>query len=62
MRMSKLRLAEYHYGKASEIHPQNAVLLGCLGMVRVGHVLACYGRELMGISCLVFRWRNDEAT
>ncbi|KAI0083997.1 hypothetical protein BDY19DRAFT_899323 [Irpex rosettiformis] len=33
MRMSKLRLAEYHYGKAAEIHPQNAVLLGCLGMV-----------------------------
>ncbi|KAI0685478.1 protein prenylyltransferase [Cytidiella melzeri] len=33
MRMSKLRLAEYHYGKAAEIHNQNAVLLGCLGMV-----------------------------
>ena len=33
MRMSKLRLAEYHFRKASEIHPQNAVLLGCVGMV-----------------------------
>ncbi|KAI0361880.1 protein prenylyltransferase [Trametes cingulata] len=34
MRMSKLRLADYHFRKASEIHPQNAVLLGCVGMVR----------------------------
>ncbi|KAI0340600.1 protein prenylyltransferase [Trametopsis cervina] len=33
MRMSKLRLAEYHYTKASNIHPLNAVLMGCLGMV-----------------------------
>ncbi|KAH9854034.1 protein prenylyltransferase [Lenzites betulinus] len=34
MRMSKLRLADYHFRKASAIHPQNAVLLGCVGMVR----------------------------
>ncbi|KAL1947637.1 hypothetical protein VTO73DRAFT_13361 [Trametes versicolor] len=34
MRMSKLRLADYHFRKASDIHPQNAVLLGCVGMVR----------------------------
>ena len=33
MRMSKLRLADYHYRKAATIHPQNAVLLGCVGMV-----------------------------
>ena len=33
MRMSKLRLADYHYRKAVSIHPQNAVLLGCVGMV-----------------------------
>ncbi|KAF9069684.1 hypothetical protein BDP27DRAFT_1222171 [Rhodocollybia butyracea] len=33
LRMSKLRLAEYHFRKAVEIHPQNAVLLGCVGMV-----------------------------
>jgi len=32
--MSKLRLAEYHFRKAAEIHPKNAVLLGCVGMVR----------------------------
>jgi hypothetical protein len=31
--MSKIRLAEYHYRKAVEIHPSNAVLLGCVGMV-----------------------------
>lgn len=31
--MSKIRLAEYHYRKALEIHPNNAVLLGCVGMV-----------------------------
>ncbi|KAI9064220.1 TPR-like protein [Trametes sanguinea] len=34
MRMSKLRLADYHFRKASSIHPQNAVLLGCVGMVQ----------------------------
>ncbi|KAE9400791.1 TPR-like protein [Gymnopus androsaceus JB14] len=33
LRMSKLRLAEYHFRKAVEIHPNNAVLLGCVGMV-----------------------------
>lgn len=32
LRMSKLRLAEYHYQKAVDIHPHNAVLLGCVGM------------------------------
>jgi anaphase-promoting complex subunit 3 len=31
--MSKVRLAEYHYRKAAEINPNNAVLLGCVGMV-----------------------------
>lgn len=35
LRMSKIRLAEYHYRKAAEVHPSNAVLLGCLGMVRI---------------------------
>jgi len=34
MRMSKLRLADYHFRKAYEIHPNNAVLLGCVGMVQ----------------------------
>lgn len=34
LRMSKIRMAEYHYRKAAEIHPNNAVLLGCVGMVR----------------------------
>ncbi|PFH52439.1 hypothetical protein AMATHDRAFT_57055 [Amanita thiersii Skay4041] len=32
LRMSKIRLAEYHYRKAVEIHPNNAVLWGCVGM------------------------------
>ncbi|KAF9566247.1 TPR-like protein [Agrocybe pediades] len=32
LRMSKIRLAEYHFRKAAEIHPKNAVLLGCVGM------------------------------
>lgn len=35
MRMSKLRLADYHYRKAAQIHPHNAVLLGCVAMVSV---------------------------
>lgn len=34
MRMSKIRMAEFHFRKAVEINPKNAVLLGCLGMVR----------------------------
>lgn len=33
MRMSKLRLADYHFGRAADIHPNNAILLGCVGMV-----------------------------
>ncbi|KAI0262925.1 hypothetical protein BC834DRAFT_367675 [Gloeopeniophorella convolvens] len=32
LRKSKIRMAEYHYRKAAEIHPNNAVLLGCVGM------------------------------
>lgn len=38
LRMSKIRLAEYHYRKAVEIHPNNAVLLGCVGMASTTHV------------------------
>jgi len=34
LRKGKIRMAEYHYRKAAEIHPNNAVLLGCIGMVR----------------------------
>lgn len=33
LRQSKIRLAEFHYRKAAAIHPSNAVLLGCVGMV-----------------------------
>lgn len=33
LRQSKIRLAEFHYRKAAAIHPTNAVLLGCVGMV-----------------------------
>lgn len=48
LRMSKIRLAEYHYRKAVEIHPNNAVLLGCVGMVSCIYLLRpflmlCYG-------------------
>ncbi|KAJ3507258.1 hypothetical protein NLJ89_g6407 [Agrocybe chaxingu] len=32
LRMSKVRLAEYHFRRAAAIHPVNAVLLGCVGM------------------------------
>lgn len=28
-------MAQYHFERAVEIHPANAVLLGCLGMVSV---------------------------
>lgn len=33
LRQSRLRLAEYHYRRALEIHPNNAILLGCVGIV-----------------------------
>ncbi|CAK5279633.1 unnamed protein product [Mycena citricolor] len=32
LRMTKVRLAEYHYRKAMDIHPYNAVLVGCVGL------------------------------
>ncbi|KDQ59445.1 hypothetical protein JAAARDRAFT_174746 [Jaapia argillacea MUCL 33604] len=32
MKMSKIRMAEYHYRKAADIHPYNAVLVGCVGL------------------------------
>jgi hypothetical protein len=34
LRLNKLRQAEYHFRRATELHPSNAVLLGCLGLVR----------------------------
>lgn len=37
LRRSKVRLAEYHYRKALDIHPRNAVLMGCVGMVSTSH-------------------------
>jgi tetratricopeptide (TPR) repeat protein len=33
MKKNKLRLAEYHYQRALDINPYNAVILGCMGMV-----------------------------
>jgi anaphase-promoting complex subunit 3 len=41
--MSKVRLAEYHYRKALEIHPRNAVLMGCVGMVSSSHFGISFG-------------------
>jgi len=34
LRMNKVRLAEYHYRKAAEIHPNNAILIGCIGLTK----------------------------
>lgn len=34
MKRNKMRLAEYHYQRALDINPNNAVILGCMGMVR----------------------------
>ncbi|KAG8759045.1 anaphase-promoting complex subunit cdc27 [Serendipita sp. 396] len=33
LKMGRLPMAQYHFERAVEIHPANAVLLGCLGMV-----------------------------
>lgn len=58
--MSKLRLAEYHYRKAVEIHPNNAVLLGCVGMVSE------MNRGFPGMSvddvCILHRLLSDGVT
>ena len=52
MCMSKLRLADYHFKKASQIHPQNAVLLGCVGVVSLGHTsIAIRVTLLTGYGC-----------
>lgn len=34
MKAGKLRLAEYHFNRASEINPTNAMLVSCVGSVR----------------------------
>ncbi|KAI9508481.1 TPR-like protein [Russula earlei] len=50
LRKSKIRMAEYHYRKAAEIHPNNAVLLGCVGMLSPENALVRYRRAKMLIS------------
>lgn len=52
--MSKLRLAEYHFRKAVEIHPNNAVLLGCVGMVREMPIF------LLLVTDVSVRWSSEE--
>jgi hypothetical protein len=48
-------MAQYHFERAVEIHPANAVLLACLGMVS-DHG-ACYDRNdtmrLTVVSCFL---------
>lgn len=41
LRMNKVRTAEYHYRKAAEIHPTNAILIGCIGLVSHSHCFFC---------------------
>jgi tetratricopeptide (TPR) repeat protein len=57
LRLSKIRLAEYHYRKAVEIHPNNAVLLGCVGMVRY---LVLFKRESLSASVFVIFTKTIE--
>ena len=57
--MSKLRLAEYHFRKAADIHPQNAVLLGCVGMVRNERLDEMCG--LRNVKAVERRGAKDEA-
>ena len=67
MRMSKLRLAEYHYRKAADIHPQNAVLLGCVGMVsqslRSSGSGLCCSASSDDVNCrlVVYRFKSGTA-
>lgn len=43
LRASKIRRAEYHFRKAMEIHPNNAVVLGCVAMVSADIVILAVG-------------------
>jgi hypothetical protein len=46
LKMMRLPMAQYHFERAVEIHPANAVLLGCLGMVSVNVIVVtmhCHG-------------------
>lgn len=61
LRMSKIRMAEYHYRKAAEIHPNNAVLLGCVGMVSFfEHVTRALERFALMVVCSFSRLSNAE--
>ena len=58
--MSKIRLAEYHYRKAVEIHPNNAVLLGCVGMVSHGMLRAVFVKNFDPKPLLVrINWQSQ---
>ena len=52
--MGKIRQAEFHYRKAAEIHPNNAVLLGCVGMVRCASLDSARATETDGYLSLSF--------
>lgn len=56
LRMNKVRLAEYHYRKAAEIHPNNAILIGCIGLVRARFFLP------PGFATTTFRQRSGPET
>lgn len=47
LRASKIRRAEYHFRKAMEIHPNNAVVLGCVAMVSADIVIWMLASEIM---------------
>ncbi|KAF6764771.1 hypothetical protein DFP72DRAFT_869216 [Ephemerocybe angulata] len=48
LRASKIRRAEYHFRKAMEIHPNNAVVLGCVAMRRkeLNSALSYYNKAI----------------
>lgn len=51
LRMSKVRIAEYHFRRAAEIHPRNAVLLGCVGMVGCFVLSASHEDNVFLVGC-----------
>ena len=60
--LSKQRQSEYHFRRASDIHPSNAVLLGCLGGVSRSirfFCLFCRVCSAVPILCRFFRHIRD---
>ena len=61
MRASKIRRAEYHFKKAMDIHPNNAVVLGCVAMVSLTKLLLGNGLTFRDVQTMERTGQSTEA-